>query len=90
MQTGCFSQCRTTELVQLIEAAAIVIVRQSQPTELGATFRPLACGLGGVGELSPEFGLGQIKIRLLNHDVQQLFPARHQQFKAESCSFHSC
>ena len=69
METGCFSKCRTTELAELIEAAAIVIVRQSQPTELGPTFRPLARGLGGVGELSPKFGLCQIKIRLLYHDV---------------------
>ena len=90
MPAGCCSECRTIELVEFIEAAAIVIVRQPQRTDLGAAFRPLACGLGGVSELSPDFGFCQIKIPLLNHEGQQLFPARHQQFKAQTCPFHSC
>ena len=51
-------------------------------SELGATLSPLACGLGRVGQLTPELGHRQIEISLCNHGVQQLVPTPHQQFEA--------
>ena len=79
---GHCSECNTTEAVELIDTTTIVIVRKPKRSELGATLSPLACGLGRVGQLTPELGHRQIEISLCNHGVQQLVPTPHQQFEA--------
>ena len=77
----CVTQIAGPQLIQLGEAALVVVIREIQTTQLSPALGPLASGLGSMSELPLEFGLGQLEINLGNAHLHQLNPASEQEFK---------
>ena len=51
--------------------------------QMGATFRPLAAGLAGMGHLPDEFGFRQIQILIADRCFPQLIPSVKKQLQRQ-------
>ena len=77
----CVTQITGSQLIELVEAALVVVIREIQTTQLRPPLGPLASGLGAVSQLPLEFGLGELEIDLRNARLHELNPAFEQEFK---------
>ena len=81
MASCCVTQITGPQLIHLVEAALVMVIREIQTTQLRSPLRPLASGLGAVSQLPLEFGLGELEIDLRNARFHQLKPTFKQEFE---------